>query len=276
MSEPQMSDAETDDVLAGLRPEGRDDLAPLADVVVWLRIESQTAAPPRMGPELGDRLARSGAGSRSSGPGRLRTAALGLAAAATIAVGLVVSGSRGVLPGPVQTVVADVGDAVGAAFPRPQRDPDAVRGPGVIQRPDDNPAGSHAVGGDEVPGIEGAEEPDGVAPSGHADAGEGHESARDGEDGPFDVRCQSWLDEHPSGTKRAPAARDRGGSRPWPGGGHSPDGPPPGLDRHDLELPDGQGRDTSGAGRSRGAGTLPSGQGGPWDEPCDRPEHGRR
>lgn len=266
-----MTDAEADEVLAGRRPDGRADLASLADAVAWLRIESQAADPPPMSPQLQDRLAMPRAGGwwpdRRRG---VRAAALSLAAAATVAVGLVASGSHGVLPRPVQTVVADVGDAVGADFLRPARDPDVVGGPVRSPRPDDPTGGD---GSDEAG--DGGGDIVGQADAGDVDAGARYDDVTS-----IDPWCEWWLQEHRDGAGSGGPVPERADPADLPGAGPPPDGRLPGkgpadterpeIGRSDGESPDPSGRDTNWAGRARGGG---AGEAAEW---CERPERAGR
>ncbi|MFP3902499.1 MAG: hypothetical protein ACLFXM_16710 [Acidimicrobiia bacterium] len=153
---PQISDAEADEVLAGRRPEGRDDLGRVADAMAWLRIQSQTADPPQIRPELRERLTVPLAGGVWRTRRAARASVLSLAAAATIVLGLLVSGSQGMLPTPVQTIVADAGDAVGLAFPRPPADPDVLSGPGGAEWSTPDPDAGRGTGDGESAADEGA------------------------------------------------------------------------------------------------------------------------
>lgn len=162
MREPEISDAEADEVFAGRRPDGRDDLASVADAMAWLRTRSQTADPPQIGPDLRERLTVPLAGGAWRTRPGARASVLSLAAAATVLLGVMVSGSQGMLPAPVQTVVADAGDAVGVTFPRPPADPDVVSGPGGAEWSTPDPDGAGRGTGDGESAADG-EGPDGTS-----------------------------------------------------------------------------------------------------------------
>ena len=134
-------------LLAGRAPDGMQDLAPIADVTAALRERAATEKAPAMGTALRQALAEAPAAMARHHAGRARRR---LAAVTAAAVGLVafgVASAANALPVPVQRAVAEAGDLVGLAVPRPDGDDQVVDTEG----PDDTPGGK---GSGEAPGDE--------------------------------------------------------------------------------------------------------------------------
>ncbi|HEY8527031.1 MAG TPA: hypothetical protein VIL48_18815 [Acidimicrobiales bacterium] len=129
-----MSARETEEVLAGRQPEGRADLAALAEVAAVLHASSEVEPPPPMSdalraqiergvprpqvPSSRRRLRHKPRHMRAATPARSGLAAYrrpvaSVAAAAAVLIGLVVATSGGHLPREVHSAVADVGSAIG-------------------------------------------------------------------------------------------------------------------------------------------------------------------
>jgi hypothetical protein len=134
MTDLRLSARELEDVLAGRQPDGRADLAPLAEVAAVLHASREVEPPPPISDSLRAQLdggvtrpattvgvrrrrhrprhmqAVAPSGSRAA---TYRRPLVSVAAAAVLLVGLVLATSRGHLPGDVHSAVADMGSAIG-------------------------------------------------------------------------------------------------------------------------------------------------------------------
>jgi hypothetical protein len=135
MTDLRLSARELEDVLAGRQPDGRVDLAPLAEVAAVLHASREVEPPPPISDGLRAQIdggvtrqaaAPSAVRRRRHRPRHMQAAtpsksraasyrrpAVSLAAAAVLLVGLVMATSRGDLPGDVHSAVADMGSAIG-------------------------------------------------------------------------------------------------------------------------------------------------------------------
>jgi hypothetical protein len=134
MTDLRLSARELEDVLAGRQPDGRADLAPLAEVAAVLHASREVEPPPPISDSLraqidgGPRPATAASAVRrrrhrprhmqvvtrsGSRAATYRRPVVSLAAAAVLLVGLVLATSQGHLPGDVHSAVADMGSAIG-------------------------------------------------------------------------------------------------------------------------------------------------------------------
>jgi hypothetical protein len=135
MTDLRLSARELEDVLAGRQPDGRADLAPLAEVTAMLHASREVEPAPPISDSLRAQIdggvtrqaaANSAVRRRRHRPRHMQAATpsdspaatyrrplVSLAAAAVLLVGLVLVTSRGHLPGDVHSAVADMGSAIG-------------------------------------------------------------------------------------------------------------------------------------------------------------------
>jgi hypothetical protein len=146
MSDLRLSAREVEDVLAGRQPDGRADLAPLAEVAALLHASREVEPPPPMSDDLLAEIERGVHKDPSPGPRHsrrhkprhlaavparrravvsARRPVVSLGAAAALLVGLVVMSSM-FRPGGVDSAVSDVGSAIGL---------DVFRGDSAAQDP---------------------------------------------------------------------------------------------------------------------------------------------
>jgi hypothetical protein len=135
MTDLRLSARELEDVLAGRQPDGRADLAPLAEVTAMLHASREVEPAPPISDSLRAQIdggvprqasASSAVRRRRHRPRHMQAAPasgsrattyrrplVSLAAAAVLLVGLVLVTSRGHLPGDVHSAVSDMGSAIG-------------------------------------------------------------------------------------------------------------------------------------------------------------------
>jgi len=185
-------------LLAGHTPEGMHDLAPIADVTSTLRARAATEVAPAMGTALRRALAEAPAATPGHQPGRTRRPLAALTAAAVGLVAFGVASAANALPAPLQRMVAEAGDLVGVAVPRPDDDDQVVDTEG----PDDRPGGTSsgdAEGNDERPGGDGVEDTGGDNTGPPASTPGGATPADPGEPGDKEPATPAIPPEHSEG-----------------------------------------------------------------------------
>ena len=153
-----LTDHELDELLAGRTPEGRGELAPLADVAIAVRERTAGEPAPVMAYSLRQAVAR---GSMPlPRPRRL----MPVAVAAFALAGVSLAGAANALPAPVQNMVAEAGDLVGVDIPH-STDDDVVETHDLSTTTDAARPLAEGVGSDAEPKNQSGPTPGGTIPA---------------------------------------------------------------------------------------------------------------